>query len=53
MDWTTLSEIIRPLWTVWLLMVFVGIATWAFWPSNKSRFEDDARIVFKDERNGG
>ena len=49
----TLAEWIRPLWTVWLFVIFGAIVLWAFWPGNKARFEDDARIVFKDERNGG
>ena len=53
MDWMTISEWARPLWVVWLVVLFVGIVTWAFWPGNKSRFEDDAQIVFKDEKNGG
>ena len=53
MDMETLSEFIRPLWTVWLMAVFFAIVTWAFWPKNKARFEKDARIVFDDERNGG
>ena len=54
MEWmTTLSEWLRPMWTIWLFAVFVAIVFWAFRPGNKARFEADARIVFKDERNGG
>ncbi len=53
MDWTTLSELVRPLWLVWLFIIFAGIATWAYWPGNKARFEEDADMVFKDEGNGG
>jgi cytochrome c oxidase cbb3-type subunit 4 len=53
MDWINISELIRPLWLLWLFAAFAGIAFWAFRPGNKARFEEDARIVFKDESNGG
>lgn len=52
MDLTTLSEIIRPLWTVWLMVIFFSIVAWAFWPKNKARFEKDALMVFNDDKNG-
>ena len=48
-----LSEAARPYWLVWLVTLFVGIVFWALRPGNKSRFEEDALIVFKDEGNGG
>jgi len=47
-DWMMIAEWFRPLWVVWLCLLFAAIVTWAFWPGNKSRFEDDARIIFKD-----
>jgi len=52
MDLTALSEFARPLWTIWLMAVFIAIVTWAYWPRNKTRFEQDAQIVFDDEKNG-
>ncbi len=48
-----LSETALPYWLVWLVAMFVGIIFWALRPGNKSRFEEDALIVFKDENNGG
>ncbi|MBF0246768.1 MAG: CcoQ/FixQ family Cbb3-type cytochrome c oxidase assembly chaperone, partial [Alphaproteobacteria bacterium] len=32
--------------------IFLGIVFWAMRPSNKSRFEDDAMIIFKNGNNG-
>ena len=52
MDWAGLYETARSLWVVWLMLLFLGIVFWAFRPKNKKRFEDDARIPFKDD-NGG
>ncbi len=41
-------NLIRTLVTVLALATFVGIVWWAYTPSRKSRFEDDARLVFDD-----
>ncbi|MDH5748613.1 MAG: cbb3-type cytochrome c oxidase subunit 3 [Rhodospirillales bacterium] len=49
MDWMALSEMARPFWGVWLMIAFLGIVVWAYWPKNKERFEQDARIVFEDD----
>lgn len=54
MDMTTLSEVARSLWVVWLMIVFGAIVFWALRPKNKKRFEEDANIIFKnDHKNGG
>jgi len=53
MDLTTITEIARSLWVVWLMVVFGGIVFWALRPKNKKRFEDDAKIIFKNDKNGG
>jgi len=37
------------LWLVWLIILFVGIVFWAYRPKNKKRFEEAARIPFKDD----
>lgn len=49
MDLTELYETARSLWVVWLMILFLGIVFWAFRPKNKKRFEEDARIPFKDK----
>ena len=53
MDMTTLVELARSLWVVWLMAVFLGIVFWAYRPKNKERFEEDAKIIFKNDKNGG
>ena len=54
MDIMTLTEIARSLWVVWLMGIFIAIAFWAYRPKNKKRSEDDAMIIFKnDKKNGG
>ncbi len=52
MDLTALSETASSLWVVWLMILFAGVVFWAFRPKNKKRFEDDAKIPFREE-NGG
>ena len=39
-----------PIWSVWFMLVFVGIVAWALWPCNRRRLEDHGRIPFRDER---
>jgi cytochrome c oxidase cbb3-type subunit 4 len=48
-DLSGLMDTLRSLWVVWLILLFVGIVWWAYRPKNKKRFEEDARIPFKDE----
>jgi cytochrome c oxidase cbb3-type subunit IV len=38
-----LSSIAPSLWVVWMMLIFLGICTWAFWPANRKRFEVEAR----------
>ncbi len=49
MDFVALAEELRSWWVVWLFIVFVGVVFWAYRPKNKKRFEEAARIPFKDE----
>jgi cytochrome c oxidase cbb3-type subunit IV len=44
-----LGEILSSIWTVWAVALFTGIVTWAWRPSNRSRFERDAHIPLNDE----
>ena len=53
MDMTTIVEVARSLWVVWLVVLFGSIVFWAFRPKNKKRFEEDANIIFKNDKNGG
>jgi cytochrome c oxidase cbb3-type subunit 4 len=40
---------VRGLGTVFALIAFIGIIAWAYSSSRKTRFDDDANMVFKDE----
>ncbi len=46
---TFLETILRPLGTVLMLVSFVGIAAWAYWPSRRKEMEDHANILFRDD----
>lgn len=46
-----LSELFRSLWGLWLMVLFLGIALWAFWPRNRARFEAYATIPLRDDDN--
>jgi cytochrome c oxidase cbb3-type subunit 4 len=49
MDLSWLAEQVRGLWVVWLMILFGLVVWWAYRPKNKKRFEQDAKIPFKDE----
>ena len=53
MDLDALSEMVRPMWVVWLIVLFAGILFWAFRPKNRKRFESDGMIPFRNDENGG
>ena len=40
---------LKSLWVVWLMGIFLAIAVWAYWPRNKQRFDEHARIPLDDE----
>ena len=42
------TTVLQPLWVVMVAGTFLGIALWAYWPRNKSRFEADGLIPFKE-----
>jgi cbb3-type cytochrome oxidase subunit 3 len=39
----------KSLWVVWLTGVFIAIGIWAYWPSNKKRFQAHGRIPLDDD----
>jgi cytochrome c oxidase cbb3-type subunit 4 len=41
MDVEALSDTARTAWVVWLTVLFVGVAFWAFRPNRKKRSDDD------------
>lgn len=46
-----LSEIARAWWGLWLMTLFVGIVTWALWPSRQRSEEmrEAAMIPFRED----
>jgi len=49
MEWLALALGARPLWVVWMVLLFVGLAGYALLPRNKQHFEECARIPFRAE----
>ena len=49
MDFAQIAEIARSLWLVWLIILFGAVVWWAYRPKNRKRFEQDAKIPFKDD----
>ena len=50
MDLGALWEVVGPLWLILLIVAFIAIVAWVFWPKNKKRFEKAARIPLEDEK---
>ncbi|MBL0900239.1 MAG: cbb3-type cytochrome c oxidase subunit 3 [Reyranella sp.] len=46
----SLGELLGSIWTVWAVLVFAGIAFWAWRPANRRRFEKDSHIPLNDDR---
>jgi cbb3-type cytochrome oxidase subunit 3 len=40
---------ILSLWQLWLVIVFVAIVAWVFWPKHKRRLERQGEIPFKND----
>lgn len=49
MDAEGLYALLSSLWVVWFVALFVGIATWAYWPSKRKTFEEIGRIPLRDD----
>lgn len=49
MDLMEIWEALRPLWLVWLMILFGAVVFWAYRPRNRKRFEADGMIPFKEE----
>jgi cytochrome c oxidase cbb3-type subunit 4 len=45
--------LLHSLWVVWAVLLFAAIAFWAFRPKNRRRFEADAEIPLRDDREEG
>jgi cytochrome c oxidase cbb3-type subunit 4 len=43
------NHVLRPAWGVIVMVIFLGIGFWAYWPKNKGRFEEDGNIIFRED----
>ena len=41
--------VLKQFWVIWLMILFVGIVAWVYWPGRRREMEDNARIPFRDE----
>ncbi len=53
-----IADLLYPVWVVIFMALFIGIAAWAFWPSEKRKksMKDHASIPLRDDtspENGG
>jgi cytochrome c oxidase cbb3-type subunit IV len=39
----------RSLVTIWVMLIFLGIVAWAFWPKRKRTLEAHGRIPLDDD----
>jgi cytochrome c oxidase cbb3-type subunit 4 len=44
---------ILSLWQLWLVVLFIAIVAWAFWPKNKRRFERHGEIPLRNDDDRG
>jgi len=49
MDVTQFYEQVAPILMVVVVLVFIGIAAWAYWPKHRARFERDGWIPLRDD----
>lgn len=38
----------QALWGLWLMIIFIGIVAYVFWPSRKKTMQEHARIPLED-----
>jgi len=44
-----LIAFLRSFWVLWLMLLFLGIIAWAYWPKRKKKMERYAEIPLRDE----
>ena len=45
----TIYEWANALWGLWLMLLFLGIVAWVFWPKRKKQLEAQGRIPLEDD----
>ena len=50
MDWLSdLYDVLRPLWVLWLMLIFLGIVAWALWPGRRKKMKEYGEIPLRDD----
>ena len=49
MTWMDLVLLARQVWVAWLMLIFLGIAFYAFRPKNREYFKNCAEIPFLND----
>lgn len=44
-----LYAFVRSLWLVWLILLFLAIVAYVYWPSRKVRLESYGRMPLRDD----
>jgi len=50
MDWQAIYPVLKSLWVVWFMLLFLGIVAWVMWPSRRKQLEDHGRIPMRGDR---
>ncbi len=45
-----IHDLFNKIWVVWLVVVFAALVVYAYWPKNKARFNDDAMIPLREDK---
>lgn len=49
MELSQFAATLHAWWTVWMVLVFIGIVIYAVWPGNRAKFKHASSIPFLDE----
>lgn len=49
MNYNSVVSITQSLALVFFMVIFIGVVAYVFWPGNKRKFDDAARLPFEDE----
>lgn len=41
--------LLKELWVVWFMVLFLGIVVWVYWPSRRKTMQEHADIPFRDD----
>ncbi len=50
MDLVDLYMTVRSYWIAWVLMLFIGMIVWVYWPKRRQAMDAHARIPLEDDR---